>query len=174
MAYKVAMVNFPKQYQNMKAELDAAVKEVLETGQFILRQQVEDYEKNFAAFTGVKHAVGVNSGTDALFLSCYGAGIGRGDEVISVAHTYVATVASIVHTGATPILIDIGDDFNMDSSLLEGAITDSTKAIMPVHMEGRLCKMDEIMKIAKEHNLFVIEDACEAHGAKYKGKKAGS
>lgn len=174
MAYKVAMVNFRKQYQDLKTELDAAVHEVLETGQFVLRQQVENYEKNIAAFIGAKHAIGVNSGTDALFLACYGAGIGRGDEVISVAHTYVATVASIVHTGATPILVDICDDFNMDPSKLEEAITPRTKAIMPVHMEGRLCKMDDIMKIAKEHNLHIIEDAARSLGAKFDGQSSGT
>lgn len=174
MAYKVAMVNFPKQYQNMKSEIDAVVKEVLETGQFVLRQQVEDYEKNFAAFTGAKHAIGLNSGTDAMFLPLYAAGIGRGDEVITVAHTYVATVASIVHVGATPVLVDINNDFNMDPSLLEDAITDRTKAILPVHMEGRVCRMDGIMKIAKEHNLLVIEDAARALGAKFDGQGSGT
>ncbi len=174
MAYKVAMVNFRKQYQDLKSELDAAVHEVLETGQFVLRQQIEDYEKSFADFTGAKHAVGLNSGTDAMLLSLHAAGIGHGDEVITVAHTYVATVASIVHPGATPILVDIADDFNMDPPLLESAITDKTKAIMPVHMEGRVCRMDEIMKIANEHNLVVIEDAARALGAKFDGKGSGT
>jgi dTDP-4-amino-4,6-dideoxygalactose transaminase len=109
-----------------------------------------------------------------MFLSLHAAGIGKGDEVISVAHTYIPTIASIHHMGATPILIDIADDFNMDVSLLESAITEKTKAIMPVHMEGRVCSMEEIMKIAREHELLVFEDAARALGAKFNGQGSGT
>jgi len=174
MEYKVRMVNFPRQYQKIKEEIDAAVKEVLDTGQFVLRKQLEDFETNIASFIGTKYAIGLNSGTDALFLSCYGTGIKPGDEVITVPHTFVATVAAVIHCGATPVLIDIGEDMNMDTEKLEEVITDKTKAIIPVHLNGRVCNMEKIMRIAKEHNLIVIEDSAQALGAQFDGQNAGT
>jgi dTDP-4-amino-4,6-dideoxygalactose transaminase len=174
MEYKVRFVNYPKHYQNMKTEIDAAVTEILSRGDFILRSHVRDFEKNMAEFLGVKYTIGVNNGTDAIFFSLLASGIGRGDEVITPAHTFVATVAGIVHCGANPVLIDIGDDMNMDVNQLEQLITTKTKAIMPVHLNGRLCDMGKLMKIADKHDLIVIEDAAQGLGATCKGKKGGS
>ncbi len=174
MSYKVPFVDFPTQYRRIEGEIQAAVTEVLERGDFILRDQVQQFESNVAAFLGVDYAVGVNSGTDALYLSLRAAGVGPGDEVITVAHTYVASIAVIVHCGATPVLIDVGEDFNMDVDQLEQAISPRSKAILPVHLNGRLCNMERLMDIASRHNLMVIEDAAQALGASFDGKKAGS
>ncbi|MCX6671984.1 MAG: DegT/DnrJ/EryC1/StrS family aminotransferase [Euryarchaeota archaeon] len=174
MDYKVRFVNYPKHYQNMKTEIDAAVTEILSHGDFILRSHLRDFEKNMADFLGVKYTIGVNNGTDAIFFSLLAAGVGKGDEVITPAHTFVATIAGIVHCGATPILIDIGDDMNMDVNQVEQLITSKTKAIMPVHLNGRLCDMGKLMKIAEKHDLIVIEDAAQALGATHKGKMGGS
>jgi dTDP-4-amino-4,6-dideoxygalactose transaminase len=174
MAYKVPFVNYPLQYRNMKAELDTAITKILATGQFILRDDLITFEKNVASFLGVKYAIGVNNGTDALFFSLLAAGVGPGDEVITPAHTFVATVAGISHCGATPVLIDIGEDMNMDLDQLESLITSKTKAIIPVHLNGRLCDMKKLMNIANRHNLIVIEDAAQALGATYAGKKGGA
>jgi dTDP-4-amino-4,6-dideoxygalactose transaminase len=150
------------------------ITEILSRGDLILRDQLRQFEENTASFVGVKYAVGLNSGTDALHLSLLAAGIGPGQEVITVAHTFVASVAVIHHCGATPVLIDIGDDYNMDIDQVEKAISPRTKAIMPVHLNGRLCDMKKLTKIAKKHNLVVIEDAAQALGASFEGKKAGS
>ncbi len=174
MRYKVPFVDYPKQYRELKNEINSAVMEVFERGDFILRNQVEKCEENIASFLGTKYAVGVNSGTDAIQLSLKAAGIGPGHEVITVAHTFVATVAAIIHCGATPVLIDIGDDHNMNVDLLEKAITSRTKAIIPVHLNGRLCDMEKLTGIASRYNLIIIEDAAQALGASFDGQKAGS
>lgn len=174
MEYKVPFVNFPLNYHNMEGEIDAAIKEVLNGGDFIMRQHLLDFENNIASFLGVDYAVGVNSCTDAMFLSLRAAGVGPGDEVITVAHTFVATVAVIVHCGATPILVDVGEDFNMDVDQLEKVISPKTRAIIPVQLNGRLCDMEKLMRIATKHNLLVIEDAAQALGATFDGRKAGS
>jgi dTDP-4-amino-4,6-dideoxygalactose transaminase len=174
MNYKVPFVDFPEQYNRLYSELNAAVSEVFEGGDLVMRRQLAEYEDSLAQFVGVRHAVGTNSGTDALTLSLSAAGIGPGDEVITVAHTFVATLAAIVHNGATPILIDIGSDFNMDVSLLDDAVSPRTKAIVPVHLNGRLCDMDTIMAFAEKNNLVVIEDAAQALGARYNKMLAGS
>jgi len=174
MAYKVPFVDFPKQYRTLEQELLAAIKDVLTHGDLILREEVRRFEHNMANFVGVRYAVGVNSCTDAMYFSLLAAGVGPGDEVITVAHTFVATVADIVHCGATPILVDVGDDYNMNVDLAEAAITPRTKAIMPVHLNGRICDMENLMKIASQHNLVIIEDAAQALGATFDGTKAGS
>lgn len=174
MGYKVPFVDFPRHYHNMEAEIDAAIKDVLNGGDFIMRRHLLQFEQDIASFLGIDYAVGVNSCTDAMFFSLRAAGIGPGDEVITVAHTFVATVAVIVHCGATPILVDVGEDFNMNVDLLEKAITPKTRAIMPVHLNGRLCDMEKLMRIAAKHNLLVIEDAAQALGATFDGQKAGS
>jgi len=174
MAYKVPFVNYPKHYQNLEGELDAAVKEVFLRGDYILRQQLEQFESEIAAFLGVKYAIGLNSGTDALYLSLLAAGVGEGDEVITVSHTFLATVGAIVNCGAKPILIDVGKDHNMDASLIEGAITKKTKAVIPVHLNGRLCDMESVMQIANKYKLLVIEDAAQALGGTFDKQKAGS
>lgn len=173
MEYKVPFVNYPKQYRNIGKELDTAIREVLSNGDFILRGQLRQFEGNMVSFLGVNHAVGLNSGTDALYLSLLAAGIGRGDEVITVAHTFLATVGAIVNRGARPVLVDVKQDYNMDEDKIEELITHQTRAIIPVHLNGRLCDMEKVMKIATRHNLMVIEDAAQALGATFDGKKAG-
>ncbi len=172
--YKVPFVAYSLQYKNLKKEIDSAVNKVLLRGDLILRKDVEDFEKKLANFVGTKYAVGLNSGTDALFLSLLAAGIGKGDEVITVSHTFIASITVVVQCGAKPALIDVRNDFNMNPNLVEKAITKKTRAIIPVHLNGRCCQMDKIMTIAKKHHLTVIEDAAQALGAKYKGKMAGS
>lgn len=174
MGYKVPFVNYPKQYHSMEKEIDAAVKDVFLNGDFILREQVRQFENNMASFLGVKYAVGLNSGTDALHLSLLASGIGNGDEVITVAHTFLATVGAIVNCRAKPVLIDVRQDFNMNVDQIEEVVTPRTKAILPVHLNGRLCDMEKIMEIAARHNLTVIEDAAQALGAMFDGKKAGT
>ncbi len=174
MAYKVPFVDVPKQYQIIKEEVLKTIDDVLSRGDLILRKDVEEFEKNMAVFVGTKYAVGLNSGTDAMFLSLKALGIGPGDEVITVSHTFVASIAVIVNVGAKPILVDVKEDFTMDVDKLEAAITEKTKAVIPVYLNGRMCEMDRLMEIVKSHNLIVIEDAAQALGAKYQGKMAGS
>ena len=171
----IPLVDLQAQYQNIKAEIDAAVLEVLGSGRFVLGPAVEAFETSFAAFCQVEHAAAVNSGTSALHLALLAADIKPGDEVITVPMTFVATVAPILYIGATPVLVDVDPDtFTMDPSKIEAAITDRTKAIMPVHLHGLMADMDPIMEIAEAHDLVVIEDAAQAHGAEYKGRRAGS
>jgi len=174
MTYRVPFVGYIAQYKSLEKEIDAAVKEVLANGDLILRRQVQDFENDMASFLGVKYAIGTSSGTDALHLSLLAAGIGQGDEVITVAHTFVASIAAIVHSRATPVLVDVGDDMNMDGSQLEKAISKRTKAILSVHLNGHLCDIAKIMAVAQEHNLLLIEDAAQALGATFDGRKAGS
>ncbi len=174
MDYKVSFVNYKQQYQNLKEEIDKAIGKTLKEGNLILREDVKEFEKNLASFVDTKYAVGVNSGTDALFLSLRAVGIGPGDEVITVSHTFAASIAVIIHVGAKPVLVDVKEDFTIDVDKIEKAITEKTKAILPVHLNGRVCEMDRLMEIAREHNLIVIEDAAQALGAEFRGKKAGS
>ena len=174
MTYKVPFVNIPEHYSQLKKEILAAIDSVLSRGDLILRKDVEEFEKNLASFIGVKYAVGLNSGTDALFLSLKAAGIGPENEVITVAHTFAASVAVIIHCGAKPILVDVGDDFLMDVDKVEPLINQNTKAIIPVHLNGRVCDMEKLMALAKKYNLIIIEDAAQALGAKFDGKTAGS
>jgi len=174
MTYRVRFVNYPRQYQRLKKEFDSVFKEVMSGGDFILRRHVEEFEKKIATYVGTKHAIGVNTGTDALYLSAHALEFGPGDEVITVAHTFVATVGAIVQSGATPILIDIRDDFNMDVDQIEKAITPRTKGIIPVHLNGHACEMDKIMALSNKHGLKIIEDAAQALGASFKGKRCGS
>jgi len=174
MKFKVKYVALQKSYQNQMDEIDNAIKRVMLNGSFILRDDVKEFEENISSYLGGKFAVGVNSGTDALFLSCKAAGIAQGDEVLTVGHTFVATVATIHHCGAKAILVDIDDDFNINVKKIKEKITKNTKAIIPVHLNGRSCNMAEIMSIAKEYNLVVIEDACQSVGAKYDNKCVGT
>lgn len=174
MSFKVPYVDPHRHYINLKDEIDKTITDVLSKGDLILRKQLKDFEENFASFIGTKYAVGLNSGYHALALSLLAAGISPGDEVITVAHTFVATISAIVHCGATPILIDVGKDYNMNIDELESAITPRTKAVLPVHLNGRLCNMGRLMEVVEKHNLIVIEDAAQAIGAKYDGKVAGS
>lgn len=174
MPYEVPFVGFKKQYQDLKEELDAAYHEVMEGGDFILRRHLEEFEQNIARYVGTKYAIGVNTGTDALYLCAHACEWQPGDEIITVAHTFVATIGSIAVRGATPVLVDIGDDFNLDVEKLESAITPKTKAIIPVHLNGHPCQMDRIMEIAEKHHLAVIEDAAQALGAEFKGQRCAS
>lgn len=172
--YKVPFVDPGSHYRSLKQEIDAAITECLSSGDLVMRKHLENYEANLAAFVGTKYAVGVNSGYHALHLSLIAAGIRPDDEVITVAHTFVATISAIVHVGATPVLIEVGEDHNMDMDALQRAITPRTKAVLPVHLNGRLCYMKRLMEIARKHHLIVIEDAAQALGAKYSGRVAGS
>ena len=175
MASKIKFLDLTAQYKSIKKEIDLAIKKVLESGQFIGGKEVERFERKFAKFCGVKYAISVNSGTDALFLSLKSLGIGPGDEVITTPFTFIATAEVIANSGAKPVFVDIDPKtFNIDPSKIEKAITKKTKAIIPVHLFGQMADMDEIMRIAKKYKLFVIEDAAQAVGAEYKGKKAGA
>ncbi len=174
MSYRVRFVNYPEQYRRLRPEIDSAILRVLENGDFILRRDVRDFEERIAARLGVKHAIGLNSGTDALYLSLLALGVGKGDEVITVSHTFLATVGAIVNCGATPVLVDVGEDFNMDMDLAARAVTARTKAIIPVHLNGRMCDMRKVMDLAEAHGLSVIEDAAQALGATFEGRLAGS
>lgn len=171
---KIPYVNFSKQNQDVKKELLEACSRVIDSGHYILGPEVKNFEQEFARYTQSEFAVGVANGTDALILALRVLDIGPGDEVITVSHSFVATVASIKLVGATPILIDVEEDFNLDPALLEKAITSKTKAIMPVHLTGRPARMDKIMEIAKKHRLAVVEDCAQAIGTKFQNKHVGT
>jgi dTDP-4-amino-4,6-dideoxygalactose transaminase len=163
------------QYESLKAELREAIERVLESGQFILGPEVKAFEEEAAGYLGVKHAVGVNSCTDALFISLRALGIGRGDEVITTPFTFFATAEAISHVGATPVFVDVDErTFNIDLSLIGERITDRTRAILPVHLFGRPAEMDGIMALAHKHGLKVIEDCAQSFGARYGGKQTGT
>ncbi len=171
----IPFVDLKSQYLSIKAEIDGAIANVLENSAFILGKEVAAFEQEFAAFCEAKHAVGVSSGTSALHLAMLAAGIGPGDEVITVPLTFVATVAAIGYTGARPVFVDIDPaSYTMNPATIEAAITPRTKAIIPVHLYGQTADMHSILEIARRRKLLVIEDAAQAHGATYKGRKAGS
>jgi dTDP-4-amino-4,6-dideoxygalactose transaminase len=171
----IPFVDLKAQYLNIKEEIDAAIAEVLESCQFILGEKVEAFESDFAGYCQTRYALGVNSGTSALHLALLAAGVKPGDEVITVSYTFVASVAAIRYTGARPVLVDIDPrSCTMDPARVEAAITPRTKAIMPVHLYGGCADMDPILEIARRHDLIVIEDAAQAHGAEYKGQRVGS
>lgn len=171
----IPLLDLKAQYQAIKSELDAAVMGVLENAQFILGPEVAAFEKEFAAYCGAAEAVGLNSGTSALHLALLASGIGPGDEVITSPFTFIATAAAIVYTGARPVFVDIDPaSFNLDVSRIESAITPRTRAILPVHLFGQPADMDAVMETARRHGLVVIEDAAQAHGAEYKGRRVGS
>ncbi len=171
----IPLVDLKTQYESIKHEIDNAIADVVNSCQFILGEQVERFETDFAAYCQTRFAFGVNSGTSALHLALLAAGVGPGDEVITVSHTFVATVAAICYTGATPVLVDIDPHTcNIDPAKIEAAITTRTKVVMPVHLYGSCADMDPIRDIARRHNLTLIEDAAQAHGAEYKGQRAGS
>ncbi|PIZ88530.1 MAG: hypothetical protein COX90_04130 [Candidatus Nealsonbacteria bacterium CG_4_10_14_0_2_um_filter_38_17] len=170
MKYKVRFVNPQKQYRDHRKEFLKVVDNVFSRGDLILRKDLEEFEKKFAKFVGTKYAIGVNSGTDALSLSMKAAGIGQGDEVIVPGHTFMASISAVFHQGATPVLVDVGKDFNINPDLIEKAITLKTKAIEVVHLNGRMADMEKILSIAKKHNLIIIEDAAQGLGTKMKMK----
>ena len=175
MGSMIPFLDLKAQYRSIKPEIEAAVAAVLESGQFVLGPEVEAFEREFAAYSGAQAGIAVNTGTSALHLALLAAGVGPGDEVITVPFTFVATVSAVCYTGATPVLVDVDPvSFTMDPAQVEAAITPRTKAILPVHLYGQPADMDPILEIAKRHGLVVIEDACQAHGASYKGRRAGS
>jgi dTDP-4-amino-4,6-dideoxygalactose transaminase len=171
----VPFVDLHAQYAAIESEVNVAMKTVLERGDFILGKALEQFESDFAKFIGTEFAIGVDSGMSALMLALRGLKIGPGDEVITSANTFIATALTISGVGATPVLVDVDPEtYTLDLEKLERAITPKTKAIMPVHLFGHPEDMDSIMEMAKRHNLFVIEDACQSHGATYKGKTTGT
>lgn len=176
MEYKVNFIrsSYQRYYKNNKKEILKALNSCFERGDLTLRSDVWELEENIAKYIGRRYAIGVGSGTDALRLSLHALGIKKGDEVITVANTFLATIEAIHWVGATPILIDVKENEQMDEEKIEAAITSKTKAIIPVHYTGAMCDMKRIMQIAKKHKLYVVEDACQALGATQNGKKAGS
>lgn len=171
----IPFVDLKAQYASIKSEVATAIQGVLDSCQFSLGPEVAALEQEFAGYCQAKHAVGVNSGTSALHLALLAAGVGPGDEVITVAFTFVATAAAIHYCGAKPVLVDIDPRyFNMDPNRVEAAITARTKAILPVHLYGQPADMDPLREIARRRGLILIEDAAQAHGAEYKGHRAGS
>jgi dTDP-4-amino-4,6-dideoxygalactose transaminase len=171
----IPFVDLKAQYRSIKPQVDAAIQGVLDSCQFTLGSEVVAFEQEFAAYSGSVHGIGVNTGTSALHLALLAAGIGAGDEVITVPFTFVATASAIDYTGAKPVFVDIDPvTYTMDPAQLEAAITPRTKAIIPVHLYGQCADMDPIMAVARKHGLVVVEDACQAHGAEYKGQRAGS
>lgn len=171
----IPFVDLKAQYAGIKDEVNVAIQGILESCQFTLGSEVAAFEEEFATYCQAQYGIGVNTGTSALHLALLAAGVGPGDEVITVPFTFVATVAAIYYTGATPVFVDIDPrTFTIDVEAIEGAITERTKAILPVHLYGQPADMDPILDIAKRHGLIVIEDAAQAHGAEYKGRRVGS
>jgi len=172
---EVPFVDLKRQYRAIKSEIDDAIKRVVDTAAFVLGKEVELFESEFAQYLNSDYAVGLNSGTDALHLALVAAGIKPGDEVITAANTFIATAEAISLAGAKPVLIDIDlKNYNLGLESIEKAITEKTKVILPVHFYGQPVNMEKLTEIARKHNLLIIEDACQAHGATYKGKKVGS
>lgn len=171
----VPFIDFHPQYEEIKDELDAGLKKVFEKGNFILGEEAQQFENTFAQYCDSRYGVGVNSGTDALYLAVSALDIEKGDEVVLPTFTFIATALCVSYTGATPVFADVEDTtYNLDVKSLEQVITKKTKAILPVHIYGQSANMDEINALAKARGIKVIEDAAQAHGAQYKGKKIGS
>ncbi|MAE72053.1 MAG: erythromycin biosynthesis sensory transduction protein eryC1 [Gemmatimonadetes bacterium] len=171
----IPFLDLKAQYDAIRSEIQAAIDETVESSRFILGPQVEAFETEFARYCRSDHAVGVSSGTSALQLALMAAGVGPGDEVVTVSCTFVATVAAIYHVGAQPVLVDVDPrSLTLDPARLEDAISDRTRAVVPVHLHGQMADMDPIMEIARRKRIAVIEDAAQAHGAEYRGRRAGS
>ncbi|MBS3966116.1 MAG: DegT/DnrJ/EryC1/StrS family aminotransferase [Truepera sp.] len=172
---KIPVLDLSPEIDSLWDELNAALQRVLRSGQFILGPEVKAFEEEVAAYLGVKHAIGVNSGTDALIIGLRALGIGPGDEVITTPFSFFATAESISNVGAKPVFVDVEEgSFNLDPGLIEEKITPRTKAIMPVHLFGRPCELDAVMAIAKRHRLKVIEDCAQSFGARYRGRQTGT
>lgn len=171
----ISFLDLKAQYKTIKPEIDQAIKKVIKNQIFVLGPELKAFEKEFAKYLGIKYAVGVNSGTDALILSLLSLGIGKGDEVITPANSFIATTAAIVLTGAKPVLVDCKQDtYQIDIKQVEEAITKKTKAILTTHLYGAPAEIDKLQKLAKKYKLFLIEDAAQAHGATFKNKKLGT
>lgn len=175
MSDKVPFLDLKAHHAPLRAEFDQAIGEVIDSATFAGGPVVTQFETEFAAFCGSRYAIGVGNGTDALWLALLAHGIGRGDEVITVPNTFMATAEAITYTGAKPVFVDVdARTYTMDPGLLEQALTPRTKAIIPVHLFGQMADMDPIVLFARKHSLYLIEDAAQAHGAEYRGSKAGS
>ena len=171
---RIPYVNFQSQWKDEKDDLLPIIEKVLSSGQYVYGAELNKFEANIAKLCGVKYATGLNSGTDALIFALHLSGIGKGDEVITPPNSFIASTSAIINVGATPVFVDVLPDQNIDPLNIEAAITKNTKAIMPVHLTGRICDMEPIMDIAKRNNLVVIEDAAQAIGSQYKGQMSGS
>ena len=172
---RVPFLDLRAQHDPIRAELLAAISEVIDNSAFAGGPVIARFEEEFASFCRTAHAVGVGNGTDALWLALLARGIGPGDEVITVPNSFMATAEAISFTGATPVFVDVDErTYTLDPAQLEAAITPRTKAVIPVHLYGQMADMDPILEIAARQGLFVLEDACQAHGAEYKGRRAGS
>ena len=171
---EVPLLDLRAQYASIRAEVDAAVARVLDSGQFVLGSEVAAFEREFAGYCGAAHGVAVNSGTSALHLALLAAGVGPGDEVITVPFTFIATVAAIRYTGATPVFVDIDPRTRtMDAARVEEAMTGRTRAVIPVHLFGHPADLDPLLALARRRGVTVIEDAAQAHGAEYRGRRVG-
>jgi dTDP-4-amino-4,6-dideoxygalactose transaminase len=171
----IPLVDLKAQYQSIKPDVDAAIHRILDNTAFILGKEVESFEEAFASYMDCKHAIGVSNGTEALLLPLVALGVGAGDEVITTPHTFIATVEPIVQVGAKPVFVDIDPlTYNIDPDQIESAITERTKAIIPVHLYGQPANMPAIKAVADRHNIPIIEDAAQAHGAEYAGNRVGS
>jgi len=170
----IKFIDFIREYNSIKSDINKAINLVLKSGQYILGEKVREFEKNFASYCKTKYCVGVNSGTDALYLSLLSAGIGKGDEVIVPVNTAMPTAIAVLMSGATPVFVDCDEDFLIDIKQIPAVITKKTKAIIPVHLYGKACDMSVLMKLAKKFNLFIIEDCAQANGASWRNKKIGS
>ena len=171
---QIPYVNLQAQWKEEKDDLLPIIERALSSGQYVGGEEIDKFEENIAKLCGVKYATSLNSGTDALIFALHLSGIGKGDEVITPPNSFIASTSAITHVGATPVFVDVLPDQNIDPLKIEAAITKNTKAIMPVHLTGRICDMDPIMEIANKNNIVVIEDAAQAIGSKYKGKPSGS
>lgn len=170
----VPFIDLKREYTKISEEITQAIQRILKSGWFILGEEIERFEEEFTNYIGAKYGISVNSGSDALFLALKVLEIGEGDEVITVSHTFISTVDAIVRNEAKPVFIDIEPEaYCIDVAKIEEKITDRTKAILPVHLYGHPANMDEIVKISQKYHLPIIEDACQAHGTEYKGKKVG-
>jgi len=172
--FRISLIDLQQRFHEERAELLACVERVLESGHFVLTPELNAFEEKVAAYTGAKHCIGLNSGTDALMIGLMAMGITRGDEVITSPISFVASTGSIAHVGGTPVYADVRDDQNIDPAETEKKITPRTKAIMPVHWTGRISDMNAIQEIADRHGLMIIEDSCQSMGATYHGRHGGT
>jgi dTDP-4-amino-4,6-dideoxygalactose transaminase len=174
-ANNIPLLDLRRQHETLRIEIDSAIQEVIENGSFILGPNVRKFEEEFASYCNTNAAIGVGSGSDALLLSLQAVGIGPGDEVITAANTFISTVDAISRNGANPVLVDIDPEtYTIDVGQLRKGVTPRTRAIIPVHMYGHPSKMDELAEVAEEKDLRIVEDACQAHGADFEGRKAGA
>lgn len=172
---KVPFLDLKAPHVELRRELDEAIKRTLDSGWYILGEEVAAFEREFASYVGAKHCVGVGNGLEALRLTLVAAGVGPGDEVLVPANTYIATWLAVSYAGATPVPVEPDErTYNLDPARIEAALTDRTRVVLPVHLYGQPADMDPILKVSRRHGLFVLEDAAQAHGARYKGRRAGS